>query len=117
MAFESDLQILVAAIIAVLGYILAYLKHKETTNVQDFFDPASPVTAPPKGVPQRSYEMSPDVLNFLLSGHKPNEQFAILEQIKAAEDAGITAYTIKYPSGFYNIRNGQIASSGGDGTK
>jgi len=110
-----DIQLIIAAVIAILGYILAYLKDKEITNVQDFFDPISPVVEPPKNTPKRSYNMSEGVKTFLLAGHVPQEQVDMMRQIDEAEAAGKIDYQVRYTNGFYLISYGQIAGGAGPG--
>ena len=104
-----DIQLIIAAIIAILGYILAYLKDKEITNVQDFFDPISPIVEPPKKTPKRSYTMSEGVKTFLLAGHGPLEQVDMMRQIDEAEAAGKIDYQVRHQNGYYLISYGQIA--------
>jgi hypothetical protein len=103
----DTIQIL-EAIVLLLGYIIAYLKTREVKNVQDFFDPESPVIIPPKNTPTQSYMMSDSVRAFLICGESPADQATMLTQVDEAEAAGKIRYVVTYSKGYYQIEYGQI---------
>lgn len=105
---EFEPIVIVEIIIAILGYILAYLKNNEVKNVQDFFDPESPVTTPPKNTPTRSYKMSDSVKAFLICGESAADQAEMLRQVTEAEAVGDIDYIVSYSKGYYVIQYGQI---------
>ncbi len=72
--------------------------------------PSAPVEDPEPGI----QSISPGVLQFLLSGHTPEEQAALKRQIAMHEAAGETRYTLRYEGGYYRIDRGQIVGSGRD---
>ena len=109
---DIDILHIAEAIALILGYIIAYLKTREVKNVQNFFDPESPVIIPPKNTPTRSYLMSPEVQEFLLAGESPADQATMMKQIDEAEAAEKVEYTISYSKGYYNIAYGQIQGGG-----
>ena len=105
---DIDIQQIITILVALLGYILAYLKTNEIQNVQDFFDPESPVITPPKKTPTRSYLMSESVKQMLIVGETPADQATMLKQVEEAEDAGKIKYVVTYSKGYYQIEYGQI---------
>ncbi len=109
---DFDIQTILTVIVTILGYILAYLKTNEVKNVQNFFDPASPVIIPPKNTPTRSYLMSDSVKAFLICGESASDQATMITQVEEAEAAGKIKYTISYSKGYYNIEYGQIRGGG-----
>ena len=80
----------------------------QTQEVQDFFDPDSPVTTPPSGTPTRSYVMRDSVRAFLICGESASDQAVMLDQVNRAEAAGEIRYVVKYSKGYYEIEYGQI---------
>ena len=66
--------------------------------------PSAPVEDPEPGI----QSISPGVLQFLLSGHTPEEQAALKHQIAMHEAAGEKKYIVKYPGGYYKIDRGQV---------
>lgn len=121
----------ILAIITAISVIVAYLKNRKANEeseraddadkeaqaafdhayeVQAFFDPENTeVWTPPKGTPTRSYTMSPEARSFLVSGESYEDQKKMIDQVDAAEAAGLIDYKVVYSRGYYNISYGQIA--------
>lgn len=74
--------------------------------IRAFFSRASPGTAP------RPRPISPAVRSFILDGHTKEIQASLVEQIEQYEAAGATSFTLRYPGGYYVIRDGQVVGSG-----
>ena len=115
-----DIDALIKAfllIVATISTITAALsKDKETKataekdDTQKFFDPSdTSVMVPPVGTPERSWKMAESTKGFLLAGHTAEEKADILEQVSAAETAGLVDYKISHPNGYYIISYGQIS--------
>ena len=81
--------------------------------IRAFFSRASPPDplAPPSASPGPR-PISPAVRSFVLSGHTKEIQASLVEQIEHYEAAGATSYTLRYPGGYYVIRDGQVVGSG-----
>mgnify|MGYP001312225365 CR=1 FL=1 len=81
--------------------------------IRALFSPASPPDplAPPRTSPGPR-PISPAVRSFVLSGHTKEIQASLVEQIEHYEAAGATSYTLRYPGGYYVIRDGQVVGSG-----
>jgi hypothetical protein len=56
--------------------------------------------------------ISPAVRSFVLDGHTKKIQASLVEQIEQYEAAGATSFTLRYPGGYYVIRDGQVVGSG-----
>jgi len=85
--------------------------------IRALFSPASPPDplAPPSTSPGAApgpRPISPAVRSFVLSGHTKEIQASLVEQIEHYEAAGATSYTLRYPGGYYVIRDGQVVGSG-----
>lgn len=106
---------------AVVGYVFAWFKSRETKAVQDFFDPESDVVSAPRGTPTRSYYMSDAVKSFVVQDAEPDEQGDIHRQIQDAESrmdetGKAVPYIILFRSGrWYRIEYGQISGGGSPG--
>ena len=76
-------------------------------------DPLAPPSTPPGAAPGPR-PISPAVRSFILDGHTKEIQASLVEQIEQYEAAGATSFTLRYPGGYYLIRNGQVVGSGRD---
>lgn len=81
--------------------------------IRAFFSHASPPDplAPPSTSPGPR-PISPTVRSFVLDGHTKEIQASLVEQIEQYEAAGATSFTLRYPGGYYVIRDGQVVGSG-----
>ena len=70
-------------------------------------DPLAPPSTPPGPRP-----ISPAVRSFILGGHTREIQASLVGQIELYEATGATSFTLRYPGGYYLIRNGQVVGSG-----
>lgn len=85
--------------------------------IRAFFTRASPPDplappAPGSGAAPGPRPISPAVRSFILDGHTKEIQASLVEQIEQYEAAGATSYTLRYPGGYYVIRDGQVVGSG-----
>jgi len=85
--------------------------------IRAFFTRASPPDplAPPSTSPGTApgpRPISPAVRSFILDGHTKEIQASLVEQIEQYEAAGATSFTLRYPGGYYLIRDGQVVGSG-----
>ena len=85
--------------------------------IRAFFSRASPPDplAPPSTSPGAApgpRPISPAVRSFVLDGHTPQDRAVLEQQISDYEAAGQTSYTLRYPGGYYLIRDGQVVGSG-----
>ena len=85
--------------------------------IRAFFTRASPPDplAPPSTSPGTApgpRPISPAVRSYILDGHTNEIQASLVEQIEQYEAAGATSFTLRYPGGYYLIRNGQVVGSG-----
>lgn len=74
-------------------------------------DPLAPPSTSPGAAPGPR-PISPAVRSFILDGHTKEVQASLVEQIEQYEAAGATSYTLRYPGGYYLIRDGQVVGSG-----
>lgn len=74
-------------------------------------DPLAPPNPSPGAAPGPR-PISPAVRSFILDGHTNEIQASLVEQIEQYEAAGATSYTLRYPGGYYMIRDGQVVRSG-----
>ena len=74
-------------------------------------DPLAPLSTSPGAAPGPR-PISPAVRSFILDGHTKEVQASLVEQIEQYEAAGATSFTLRYPGGYYLIRNGQVVGSG-----
>ena len=74
-------------------------------------DPLAPPSTSPGAAPGPR-PISPAVRSFILDGHTKEIQASLVEQIEQYEAAGATSYTLRYPGGYYLIRDGQVVGSG-----
>jgi hypothetical protein len=82
-------------------------------DLVSFFDPADEnVTAPPETVPGRSWKMSDETRRWVICGHTPTDQAALIQQIADAEAAKKTSYVISVPGAYYEIEYGLIKGGG-----
>ena len=70
-------------------------------------DPLAPPSTSPGPRP-----ISPAVRSFVLDGHTKEIQASLVERIEQYEAAGATSFTLRYPGGYYVIRDGQVVGSG-----
>ena len=103
----------IATLAAAITSLIAVLKDNDVKTVQKFFDPQdTTIMTPPAGTPDRSWKMSDGVKNFIINSQVPeDEKAAVLEQIAAAEKAGLVDYKISFSKGYYDISYGQIAGA------
>mgnify|MGYP001768966139 CR=1 FL=1 len=85
--------------------------------IRALFSPASPpdpLAPPSAGTPAAPgpRPISPTVRSFVLDGHTREIQASLVEQIEQYEAAGATSFTLRYPGGYYLIRDGQVVGSG-----
>jgi len=85
--------------------------------IRALFSPASPPDplAPPStspGAAPRPRAISPTVRSYILDGHTPQDRAALEQQISDYEAAGQTSYTLRYPGGYYLVKDGQVVGSG-----
>jgi hypothetical protein len=74
-------------------------------------DPLAPQSTSPGAAPGPR-PISPAVRSFILDGHTKEIQASLVEQIEQYEAAGATSFTLRYPGGYYLIRDGQVVGSG-----
>jgi hypothetical protein len=74
-------------------------------------DPLAPPSASPGAAP-RPRALSPTVRAFILGGHTPQDRAVLEQQISDYEAAGQTSYTLRYPGGYYLVKDGQVVGSG-----
>src|SRR5690554_5180267 len=74
-------------------------------------DPLAP-PAPGSGAAPGPRPISPAVRSYILAGHTKEIQASLVEQIGQYEAAGATSFTLRYPGGYYVIRDGQVVGSG-----
>jgi hypothetical protein len=74
-------------------------------------DPLAPPSASPGAAPGPR-PISPAVRTFILGGHTKEIQASLVGQIELYEATGATSFTLRYPGGYYLIRNGQVVGSG-----
>jgi len=74
-------------------------------------DPLAPPSTSPGAAPGPR-PITPAVRSFILDGHTKEIQASLVEQIEQYEAAGATSFTLRYPGGYYLIRNGQVVGSG-----
>jgi len=74
-------------------------------------DPLAPPSTSPGAAPGPR-PISPAVRSFVLDGHTKEIQASLVEQIEQYEAAGATSFTLRYPGGYYVIRDGQVVGSG-----
>jgi len=74
-------------------------------------DPHAPPSASPGAAPGPR-PISPAVRAFVLDGHTKEIRASLVEQIEQYEAAGATSFTLRYPGGYYLIRNGQVVGAG-----
>jgi|GEM_PF-2100194 len=74
-------------------------------------DPLAPPSTSPGAAPGPR-PISPAVRSFILDGHTKEVQASLVEQIEQYEAAGATSFTLRYPGGYYVIRDGQVVGSG-----
>ena len=85
--------------------------------IRALFSPASPPDplAPPSASPGAApgpRPISPAVRSFVLGGHTPQDRAVLEQQISDYEAAGQTSYTLRYPGGYYLVKDGQVVGSG-----
>ena len=85
--------------------------------IRAFFTRASPPDplappAPGSGAAPGPRPISPAVRSYILDGHTPQDRAVLEQQISDYEAAGQTSYTLRYPGGYYVIRDGQVVGSG-----
>ena len=120
----NNLYELVIAVVAAVAALFAWIKDKQAKSetaradnnaayadaVQKYFDPTdTTVQTPPDGTPKASYQMSPEVLEFLVSGESEADRNLMLAQVAEAEAKDLCEYRVTYSRGYYNISYGQIA--------
>lgn len=120
----TTLYELLMAVIAAVAALIAWIKDKQAKNetaradgnaayadaVQKYFDPTdTTVQTPPDGTPKASYQMSPEVLEFLVSGESEADRNLMLAQVSEAEEKMLCEYRVSYSRGYYTIAYGQIA--------
>ena len=74
-------------------------------------DPLAPPSTSPGAAPGPR-PISSAVLSYILDGHTTEIQASLVEQIEQYEAAGATSFTLRYPGGYYVIRDGQVVRSG-----
>jgi len=74
-------------------------------------DPLAPPSTSPGAAPGPR-PISPAVRSFVLDGHTKEIRVSLVEQIEQYEAAGATSFTLRYPGGYYVIRDGQVVGSG-----
>ena len=74
-------------------------------------DPLAPPSTSPGAAPGPR-PISPAVRSFILDGHTKEIQASLVEQIEQYEAAGAPSFTLRYPGGYYLIRDGQVVGSG-----
>ena len=74
-------------------------------------DPHAPPSASPGAAPGPR-PISPAVRAFVLDGHTKEIRASLVEQIEQYEAAGATSFTLRYPGGYYVIRDGQVVGAG-----
>ena len=74
-------------------------------------DPLAPPSTSPGAAPGPR-PISPAVRSYILAGHTKEIQASLVEQIEQYEAAGATSFSLRYPGGYYVIRDGQVVGSG-----
>jgi hypothetical protein len=88
----------------------------EKADVVSFFDPQDDrVTQPPENVPTRSWKMNDETKKWVITGHTPDEQASLLQQIADAEDQKKMRYFISVPGCYYEIEYGLLKGGGKGG--
>lgn len=83
--------------------------------IRALFSPASPpdpLAPRDPGTAPGPRPISPAVRSYVLNGHTTEIQASLVEQIEQYEAAGATSFTLRYPGGYYVIRDGQVVGSG-----
>jgi len=84
--------------------------------VISFCDPEDEsVTQPPENVPTRSWKMSDETKMWVITGHTPDEQASLLQQIADAEEKKKLRYFISVPGCYYEIEYGLLKGGGKGG--
>lgn len=96
---------LATLLIAVIDAIRAFFSRASPP------DPLAPPSTSPGAAPGPR-PISPAVRSFVLDGHTKEIQASLVEQIEQYEAAGATSFTLRYPGGYYVIRDGQVVGSG-----
>jgi hypothetical protein len=96
---------LATLLIAVIAAIRAFFNRASPP------DPLAPPSTSPGAAPGPR-PISPAVRSFILDGHTREIQASLVEQIEQYEAAGATSFTLRYPGGYYVIRDGQVVGSG-----
>ena len=92
-------------LIAVLDAIRALFSPASPPDPLAPRDPGTPAAPRPRAIP-------PTVRAFILDGHTPQDRAVLEQQISDYEAAGQTSYTLRYPGGYYLVKDGQVVGSG-----
>ena len=92
-------------LIAVLDAIRALFSPASPPDPLAPHDPGTPAASRPRA-------LSPTVRSYILDGHSKEIQASLVEQIEQYEAAGATSYTLRYPGGYYLVKDGQVVGSG-----
>lgn len=92
-------------LIAVLDAIRALLSPTSPPDLLAPHDPGLPATPGPRPITLA-------VRSFILDGHTPQDRAALEQQISDYEAAGQTSYTLRYPGGYYLVKDGQVVGAG-----
>ncbi len=98
---------LATLLLSIIDAIRAFFSHASPP------DPLAPPSTSPGAAPGPR-PISPAVRAFVLDGHTKEIQASLVEQIEQYEAAGATSFTLRYPGGYYVIRDGQVVGSGRD---
>ena len=92
-------------LIAVLDAIRALFSPASPPDPLAPRDPGTPAAPRPRA-------LSPTVRSYILDGHTKEIQASLVEQIEQYEAAGATSFTLRYPGGYYLVKDGQVVGSG-----
>ena len=92
-------------LIAVLDAIRALFSPASPPDLLAPRDPGTPAAPRPRA-------LSPTVRSYILDGHSKEIQASLVEQIEQYEAAGATSFPLRYPGGYYLVKDGQVVGSG-----
>jgi hypothetical protein len=113
---EPTLQQIATFAIAVIAAIVAYWQNrKKEAIVKIMTDPKAlpyeDTISLLNGLPARSYLMSDDTRQWILSSESKEDQDLIEKQVRNAEACKLLSYQVVYSQGGYQIEYGLIKSS------
>jgi hypothetical protein len=117
MLTAEEINTLIAAIVAIIGVLVAWFKTKEKNTAIAALTPGTVESKTPAVIatlPERSWKMSPATLRWLTFDATPENKKTIEDQITAAEGQQLTSYQIHFNGGYYDIEYGLLRGSAGN---